>query len=239
MFTKAYIPYKGYYSSPFCRWQGSYATEHPVRLAGATCKRWLAERHPELGCHEDRLCQHGQHRGLQARLLERLLGGGLLGAERTVGVWLSQACSTGTTAIYQAAMAVEVGSADWVLERALRPGLQRPAHRMAESQWPRRFPGSGRLGHGQLQLRPLGSAAHGHHRRPGGQRERHHQGRLRRALLGALQAVPGRYRQRFRVPEALHVPGGSADQQEEDHPGGARRGHHPHLRRRPSTPSSR
>jgi hypothetical protein len=21
-YTKAYIPYKGYYSTPFCRWQG-------------------------------------------------------------------------------------------------------------------------------------------------------------------------------------------------------------------------
>ncbi len=28
MLTKAYIPYKGYYSTPFCRWQGSLANEH-------------------------------------------------------------------------------------------------------------------------------------------------------------------------------------------------------------------
>jgi len=27
MLTKAFIPYKGYYSTPFCRWQGSLANE--------------------------------------------------------------------------------------------------------------------------------------------------------------------------------------------------------------------
>ena len=31
-FTKAYIPYKGYYSTPFCRWQGSLANENAIAL---------------------------------------------------------------------------------------------------------------------------------------------------------------------------------------------------------------
>ncbi|MEJ2041061.1 MAG: thiolase family protein [Desulfosarcinaceae bacterium] len=34
-YTKAYIPYKGYYSTPFCRWQGSFANENAIEL-GAT-----------------------------------------------------------------------------------------------------------------------------------------------------------------------------------------------------------
>ena len=115
MFTKAYIPYKGYYSSPFCRWQGSYATEHPVRLAGATCKRWLAERHPSWDAMKIDYVNMGNTVASKHAFWNGSWVAALLGAERTVGVWLSQACSTGTTAIYQAAMAVEVGSADWVL----------------------------------------------------------------------------------------------------------------------------
>src|SRR3990170_9114564 len=42
--SKAYIPYKGYYSTPFCRWQGSLANENAVILAGATANRWFKER---------------------------------------------------------------------------------------------------------------------------------------------------------------------------------------------------
>ena len=44
MLTKAFIPYKGYYSTPFSRWQGSMANEHAIVLAGNTSKRWLAEK---------------------------------------------------------------------------------------------------------------------------------------------------------------------------------------------------
>ena len=44
MLTKAYIPYKGYYSSPFSRWQGSMANENSIVLAAETAKRWLAEK---------------------------------------------------------------------------------------------------------------------------------------------------------------------------------------------------
>ena len=44
MLSKAYIPYKGYYSTPFARWQGSMANEHAIVLAAETSKRWLAEK---------------------------------------------------------------------------------------------------------------------------------------------------------------------------------------------------
>ena len=44
MLTKAFIPYKGYYSTPFSRWQGSMANENSIVLAGDTSKKWLAEK---------------------------------------------------------------------------------------------------------------------------------------------------------------------------------------------------
>ncbi len=114
MFTKAYIPYRGYYSTPFCRWQGSFAAEHPVRLAGATAKRWLATK-PNWNAAEIEYVNCGNTVYTKHAFWNGSWVAVLLGAERTVGVWISQACSTGTTAIYQAAMAVEVGSAGFVL----------------------------------------------------------------------------------------------------------------------------
>ncbi|TFG98372.1 MAG: thiolase family protein, partial [Calditrichales bacterium] len=42
MYTKAYIPFRGYFSSPLSKWQGSLQNEHPVALVAATAKRWLA-----------------------------------------------------------------------------------------------------------------------------------------------------------------------------------------------------
>ena len=44
MLTKAYIPYQGYYSTPFARWQGSMANENAIVLAANTSKRWLSEK---------------------------------------------------------------------------------------------------------------------------------------------------------------------------------------------------
>jgi len=40
-YTKAYIPYKGYYSTPFSRWQGSMQNDNAVELGAATARRWF------------------------------------------------------------------------------------------------------------------------------------------------------------------------------------------------------
>ena len=44
MLTKAYIPYRGYYSSPFCKWQGSMQHDNSIELGAKTSKRWFAEK---------------------------------------------------------------------------------------------------------------------------------------------------------------------------------------------------
>ncbi len=43
-YTKAYIPYGGYYSTPFCRWQGSMQNDNAVSLGAATARRWFLEK---------------------------------------------------------------------------------------------------------------------------------------------------------------------------------------------------
>jgi acetyl-CoA acetyltransferase len=105
MLTKAFIPYGGYYSSPFARWQGSMANESSITLGAATTKRWLAEKNwdPEIidyvifgiTIHQP----HGFYGSPWAAAL--------IGADRVPGVMISQACTTSTTCIYQAAVGVE------------------------------------------------------------------------------------------------------------------------------------
>ena len=43
-FEKAYIPYGGYWSTPFVKWQGKFATLHPLKFASEVARRALQER---------------------------------------------------------------------------------------------------------------------------------------------------------------------------------------------------
>ena len=43
-FEKSYIPYGGYWSTPFARWQGSFANLHAIKFAAEITKRALIER---------------------------------------------------------------------------------------------------------------------------------------------------------------------------------------------------
>ena len=137
MFKNAYIPYKGYYSSPFVRWQGSLSTAHPVRLAGATIKRWMGERHPSWDPMKIDYVFMGATVAMKHAFWNGPWVAALLGAERTVGVWLSLACATGTTAVFQAAMACEVG-ADWA--QAVPATVFRTARTQSGSSRPRGYP---------------------------------------------------------------------------------------------------
>jgi acetyl-CoA C-acetyltransferase len=107
MITKAYIPYKGYYSSPFARWQGSLANEHSIIFAAKTAKAWLSANkvNPEIFDYLILGATVGQ---------PHIFYGGpwasaLIGAEHVGGFLISQACSTSTTILYQAAIGIETG----------------------------------------------------------------------------------------------------------------------------------
>lgn len=43
-FQNAFIPYGGYWSTPFVKWQGKFASLHPIRFAGEIATRALKER---------------------------------------------------------------------------------------------------------------------------------------------------------------------------------------------------
>ncbi|GAE25347.1 3-ketoacyl-CoA thiolase [Halalkalibacter wakoensis JCM 9140] len=41
MFHKAYIPYGGYYTTPFAKWQGSLQNENSIQLGARSSKKWF------------------------------------------------------------------------------------------------------------------------------------------------------------------------------------------------------
>jgi acetyl-CoA C-acetyltransferase len=107
MLTKAFIPYGGYYSTPFCRWQGSLANAHAILLGAGTSKRWLAEKNwnPEQFDYLFLGITIGQPQWFYGSPW----AAALMGATGTPGATINQACTTSTTCIFQAAVGIETG----------------------------------------------------------------------------------------------------------------------------------
>jgi len=107
MLSKAFIPYKAYYSTPFCRWQGSLANENSIVLGANTAARWLKEKgwDPKMIDYLILGITIGQHHVFYGSPW----AAAMMGADHIPGVMISQACTTGTTCIYNAAVGVEMG----------------------------------------------------------------------------------------------------------------------------------
>jgi acetyl-CoA acetyltransferase len=107
MLKKAFIPYGGYYSSPFCRWQGKMQNENSIVLGAETSKRWLAEKGYDAGMFDY------LYLGVTISQIHQFYAApwaaALMGAGHVPGFTLSQACTTGTTCVFQAAVGVETG----------------------------------------------------------------------------------------------------------------------------------
>jgi acetyl-CoA acetyltransferase len=105
-FQRAYIPHGGYWSTPFCRWQGSLANLNAVYFAAEIAVRALEERGISPRAF-DSLCL-----GLTVPQKHSFYGGpwlaGLIGAETVTGPIISQACATGARVLGSAASEVEV-----------------------------------------------------------------------------------------------------------------------------------
>lgn len=107
MLSKAFIPYGGYYSTPFARWQGTLANENAITLGAQTSARWLAEKKWDPKMFDYVIL------GITVGQPKMFYGGpwasALIGAVDTPGLLISQACSTGTAGVYQAAVGIETG----------------------------------------------------------------------------------------------------------------------------------
>lgn len=108
-----YIPYGGYWSSPFVKWQGSLANENSVTLAASTASRWLAAREisPEVFT--------SVALGFTVPQKHSFYGApwvaGLIGAPGITGPMYAQACATGARVLAGTAHEIEAGLTETVL----------------------------------------------------------------------------------------------------------------------------
>ncbi|MBZ0137120.1 MAG: thiolase family protein [Planctomycetes bacterium] len=108
-----YIPYGGYWSSPFVKWQGSLANENSVVLAASTASRWLAAREisPEIFT--------SVALGFTVPQKHSFYGApwvaGLIGAPGITGPMYAQACATGARVLAGTAHEIEAGLTETVL----------------------------------------------------------------------------------------------------------------------------
>jgi acetyl-CoA acetyltransferase len=108
MLTKAYIPYKGYYSTPFCKWQGSLANENAIELGANTSKRWFESK--GFDPTELDYLYLGITIGQQRVFFGATWAAFMMGAPDIPGMTIMQACSTATTSVFNASMAIEIGN---------------------------------------------------------------------------------------------------------------------------------
>lgn len=112
-FENTFIPYGGYWCSPFVRWQGTLANAHPITLAAETATRALKERNlaPEIF---DALFL-----GMTVPQKHSFYGApwlaALIGATGVTGPILSQACATGARVLASSAMEIETGTSATIL----------------------------------------------------------------------------------------------------------------------------
>jgi acetyl-CoA acetyltransferase len=105
----AEIPYGAYWSTPFARWQGSFAHLHSIEFAAYVTKRELARRNIDPAMFD-----HGVL-GLTVPQPHAFYGlpwlAGMSGAPRIAGQTVMQACATGARALLAGVQEVETGLA--------------------------------------------------------------------------------------------------------------------------------
>jgi acetyl-CoA acetyltransferase len=114
-FTKAYIPYNGYYSSPFCRWQGSMQHENAIEVGAKTARNWFLQKKKidptiidylyfGITIHQHHLFY--AHNWAAAMLVDN--------QKNLASLFIHQACTTSTTILQLAALAIENDTFDVV-----------------------------------------------------------------------------------------------------------------------------
>jgi acetyl-CoA acetyltransferase len=106
-FEKAYIPYGGYWSTPFCRWQGSFAHLNAIPFAAEIATRALKERNISPQVFD------GLYLGITVPQKHTFYGGPWLaasiGVDTITGPMIGQACATGARVMGLAGFELEAG----------------------------------------------------------------------------------------------------------------------------------
>jgi acetyl-CoA acetyltransferase len=106
-FKNVFIPYGGYWCTPFVKWQGNFASLHPITFAADTAKRALADRSIDPKSFD------ALHLGMTVPAKSSFYGApwlaALIGAEGITGPTINQACATSARVIGGASFEVESG----------------------------------------------------------------------------------------------------------------------------------
>ncbi len=112
-FEKTFIPYGGYWSTPFCKWQGSLSTVNAVPLAAQVARKALAQRDVPVDSID------GLVLGMTVPQKHTLYGApwlaAMIGAEGITGTMVAQACATGARALATAGGQIDTGGAKTLL----------------------------------------------------------------------------------------------------------------------------
>lgn len=111
--TPAYIPYGAYWSTPFAKWQGSFAHLHSLKFAAHVARHALAERNIDasridMGVLGSTVPQPGAFYGLPWVAT-------MMGAPHLAGPHIAQACATSARCLAAASQAVADGTSECAL----------------------------------------------------------------------------------------------------------------------------
>lgn len=111
--SNTFIPYGAYWSSPFCRWQGSLAGQNSVQLAAASTRAFFGRRQIAPEIFDSVIL------GFTVPQKHSFYGApwlaGMIGAEATTGPVVAQACATSARVVATAAGELETGMRSCVL----------------------------------------------------------------------------------------------------------------------------
>jgi 3-oxoacyl-[acyl-carrier-protein] synthase III len=92
LFEKSYIPYDAYWSTPFCRWQGSFAHLHSMEFAAEVCRGAFPARRITPDIFDSLIL------GMTVPQKNCFYGGpwmaAMIGATGITGPMIGQACAT-------------------------------------------------------------------------------------------------------------------------------------------------
>lgn len=111
--TNAYIPYGGYWSTPFAKWQGTLSHLNSVELAAHVAKDELQKREIDAAGFDMAIL------GITVPQYKSFFGApwmtGMMGADRVTGPTIAQACATSARCLQNASQEIDGDTAESAL----------------------------------------------------------------------------------------------------------------------------
>ena len=108
MIDNVYVPYGAYWSTPFCKWQGSFANWHPIKFMAEMGARALSEKAIDPAGFD------GMCLGITIPAVSCFYGGpwlaAMMGMPDITGPMIGQACATSVRCLAYGAEEVEMGA---------------------------------------------------------------------------------------------------------------------------------